>query len=231
MKRSISLRIAALLATVLLCASGCASEPSIAEPYLDSVKNADVFLELPALRQYGGYTCGCTCVQMIMNWLQPLDADLNPATYEQLLSATDETGTPPSNVLRFFDENDVSYRTHEKMRISELVAALDDGHPLMMPIQAWSTADDGSFNTQDPDERETYLVEGHWVICVGYRKTGSGYRFYFNDPAGVGYCYLEQDELDARWIDMAFDGEIFDHYAIEVTSAPRYSPDGAFHMD
>lgn len=232
MKRKITLSmIAALLAMVVLCASACTNDRPLSAPYLDSVKNADVFIELPALRQYGGYTCGCTCVQMIMNWLQPLDADLNLATYEQLLSATDETGTPPSNVLRFFDENGVSYRTHEKAGTSALVAALDAGHPLMLPIQAWSTADDGSFNTLDPDDTDTYLIEGHWVICVGYQKSGSDYRFYFNDPASVGYCYLECDELDARWIDMAYDGELFDHYAIEITSAPKYSPDGAFHMD
>lgn len=220
-----------LLAVLMISATACAGSRELTQPYLDSVKNADTFLDVPALRQYGGYTCGSTCVQMIMNWLEPYEADLNPAAYEGLLATTDETGTPPANILRFFDENGVSYRTHERMSVQSLVSALDAGHPLMMPIQAWSTADDGSFNTHDSSDPETYLIEGHWVICVGYKKTGNSYRFYFNDPASVGYCFLEQDELEERWIDMAYDGEIFDRYAIEISSKSNYVSDGAFHMD
>lgn len=220
-----------LLAALTLCAAGCAGESEVDQPYLDSVTNADVLITLPDLRQYGYYTCGSTCVQMIMNWLRPYEGDLNPIAYEELLSTTDETGTPPANVLRFFDDEDVAYTTHENMTVESLRAALNAGHPLLMPIQAWSTADDGSFNTQNSDDPDTYLIEGHWVICVGYRKMGDGCRFYFNDPASVGYCFLEQSELEERWIDMAYDGTIFDRYAIEITSAPNYLPDGAFHMD
>lgn len=220
-----------LLATLILSVPACSDNHAVEQPYLDSVKNADVFIDLPTLRQYGGYTCGTTCVQMIMNWLNPYEGDLNPATYEELLSTTDETGTPPANILCFFDNNSVTYHVQEHMTIQSLTSALDAGHPLLMPIQAWSTAEDGTFNTQNSDNPETYLIEGHWVICVGYQKTGSTYRFYFNDPASVGYCFLDQNELEERWIDMAYDGEIFDRYAIEITSTPGYLPDGAFHMD
>lgn len=117
------------------------------------------------------------------------------------------------------------------MTVQSLLTALDAGHPLLMPIQAWSTADDGTFNTQNSSDHDTYLIEGHWVICVGYQKTDSTCRFYFNDPASVGYCFLDQNELEDRWIDMAYDGQIFKRYAIEITSASNYSPDGAFHMD
>lgn len=220
-----------LITFLLLSAVACSGKSVVTQPYPDSVNNADVFIEVPHLRQYGGYTCGTTCVQMLMNWLDPYEGDLNLATYEELLSTTDEAGTPPINILCFFDDNNVEYNTHEDMTLQNLTAALDAGHPLMMPLQAWSSADDGSFNTQNRDEPETYLIEGHWVICVGYKKTGSSYRFYFNDPASVGYCYLDQDEFEQRWIDMAYDGEIFNRYAIEITSTSSYLPDGAFHMD
>lgn len=220
-----------LLTVLMITAPACSGSSAVRQPYLDSVKAADVFIAMPTLRQYGGYTCGSTCVQMVMNWLTPYDGDLNPAAYEQLLSTTDETGTPPANILRFFDDNGVTYSEQSNMSVQSLVAALNAGHPLMMPIQAWSTADDGSFNTQNSSDSETYLIEGHWVICVGYKKANGSYRFYFNDPASVGYCFLEQSELEERWIDMAYDGEIFTRYAIEITSASNYLPDGAFHMD
>ena len=64
------------------------------------------------------------------------------------------------------------------MTVSELVAALDSHHPMLMCMQAWSLADDGSYNTGDPSDAETYLTEGHWVICVGYRRLKSGFRFF-----------------------------------------------------
>ncbi len=222
---------ALLIIAVLFAVTSCSCDSDLVQPYHDSIKNADVFIEMPTLRQYGGYTCGSTCVQMIMNWLKPYDGDLNPAAYEELLSTTDETGTSPANVARFFDDNGVAYSIHEKTVLQSVINALDAGHPLMMPIQAWSTADDGTFNTQNSNDPETYLTEGHWVICVGYKLTGETYRFYFNDPATVGYCYLDQNEFEQRWIDMAYDGEIFDRYAIEITAAPCYLPYGAFHMD
>ena len=58
--------------------------------YDGSLADADVYIEIPALRQYGGYTCGATCVQMLMNWLDPYNADLNLTRYEELLGTTPE---------------------------------------------------------------------------------------------------------------------------------------------
>lgn len=56
-----------LLAMLIFSVSACSDPQAVSQPYLDSVKNADVFIDIPALRQYGSYTCGTTCVQMIMN--------------------------------------------------------------------------------------------------------------------------------------------------------------------
>ena len=76
--------LAGILAACVLLGSALAENV-----YDGSVRDADVLIEIPALRQYGGYTCGTTCVQMLMNWLFPYEADLNLATYEELLG-TDE---------------------------------------------------------------------------------------------------------------------------------------------
>ena len=48
--------------------------------YAGEIQEADVFIDIPNLRQYGGYTCGTTCVQMLMNWMFPYQGDLNLAT-------------------------------------------------------------------------------------------------------------------------------------------------------
>lgn len=209
-----------------LCASVAAQSP-----YDASTADAEVLIRIPALRQYGGYTCGTTCVQMLMNWLFPYEGDLNLTAYEEELGTTEEAGTPPGNIVRFLLENDVTICEKENRTVDDLVASLDNGRPMMMCIQAWSSADDGSYNTKDPADTETYLQEGHWVLCVGYQKTKDGLGFLFNDPACVGYCLLDAAELDERWIDMDADGRIYNHYGIEISGTGAYNPDGAFHLD
>ncbi len=186
---------------------------------------------MPDLRQYGTYTCGTTCVQMIMNWVAPYEGDINLTVYEEELETTEEAGTPPENMVRYFEKNGIPASAKEKRTIKELAAALDAGHPMIMCIQAWSAADDGGYNTDDPSNQETYLTEGHWVICVGYQKKKSGYVFYFNDPACVGYCMMNDKELDQRWIDMDGAGKVYDHYGIQIEAASSYNPQGVFHLD
>ena len=199
--------------------------------YDGSIADADVFIAMPNLRQYGTYTCGTTCVQMIMNWLMPYDGDVNLTVYEEELRTTEEDGTSPKNILHYFEENSVAVNAKEKRTTKELVKTLKSNHPMLMCIQAWSSAEDGSYNTNDPSDQDTYLVEGHWVICVGYKETSEGYVFYFNDPACVGYCVIEEKELNTRWIDMDGKGKIYDHYGIEIEVQTDYNPQGVFHLD
>lgn len=101
----------------------------------------------------------------------------------------------------FFEENSVTVTVKENRTTPELASALDQGHPVLLCIQAWAAAEDG-YNTQNSDDADTYLAEGHWVICIGYQKQELGYVFYFNDPACVGYCMMSEQDLNNRWIDM-----------------------------
>ena len=230
-----------LLAGLLVCPSYCRASwgdassgngsPAGASIYDGSLADADVYIEIPALRQYGGYTCGATCVQMLMNWLDPYAADLNLTRYEELLGTTPEKGTPPDSIMGYLAENDVAFAASEHWSLEDLRAALDAGHPVMMALQAWSSADDGSYNVDDPANADTYLVEGHWVICVGYCDDPDEPYFIFNDPACVGHTLLYADELAERWIDMDGDGVIYDHFGIEITQSSMFDAGGLFHMD
>ena len=199
--------------------------------YAGEVQEADVFIDIPNLRQYGSYTCGATCVQMLMNWLEPYQKDMNLVTYEELLETSEEAGTPPENIIKYFEENGVKIIAQEKRTIDDLVTSLKQGHPMLMCIQAWSAEEDG-YNTQNPDNAETYLAEGHWVICVGYQNQENGRVFYFNDPACVGYCVMNEEDLEIRWIDMDAGGKIYDHYGIEIDEDNNdYHPGGAFYLE
>ena len=204
---------------------------SSSDLYAGFLTEAGRWIDIPALRQYGDYTCGATCVQMLMNWLSPYDADLNLTQYEELLGTTPETGTSPSAVLSFLEENDVEFAASQALTLSGLQETLAAGHPVMMPLQAWSSAEDGSYNLDDPSQSETYLAEGHWVLCVGYGENADGLYFLFNDPACVGHTMVYADELDSRWIDMDGEGTVYDHFGIEILQKTEYDGSGLFYMD
>ena len=204
---------------------------SSSDLYAGFLTEADRWIDIPALRQYGDYTCGATCVQMLMNWLSPYDADLNLTQYEEMLGTTPETGTSPSAVLSFLEESDVEFAASQALTLSGLQEMLAAGHPVMMPLQAWSSAEDGSYNLDDPSQSETYLAEGHWVLCVGYGENADGLYFLFNDPACVGHTMVYADELDSRWIDMDGEGTVYDHFGIEILQNTEYDGSGLFYMD
>ncbi len=104
-----------------------AEQSSVHPPYDGQIQDADVFIDMPNLRQYGGYTCGTTCVQMVMNWLDPYQADWNLAAYEEELGTNEEAGTPPGSIVSFFEENSVTVTAKENRTTSELASALYRG--------------------------------------------------------------------------------------------------------
>lgn len=243
MKKTLLRILAVILGIALLCAAAFAGalfaragqngagQSAGDGTYSEYMDAADVWIRMPNLRQYGFSTCGTTCVQMIANWMFPGEGDINLVYLEEELGTTSEGGTTPDSILAWFRENGISAQLRTGMSVPELADAVAGGNPVLIALQAWSTADDGSYNTDDPSDAETYLIEGHYVICVGYQKTENGWRFYFNDPACVGYCYMEDDELDTRWIDVDANGTVYDHAGIVIDGSSRYDPLGAFHLD
>lgn len=141
------------------CAGPAAEQSSVQPPYDGQTQDADVFIDMPNLRQYGGYTCGTTCVQMVMNWLDPYQADWNLAAYEEELGTNEEAGTPPGSIVSFFEENSVTVTAKENRTTPELASALDQGHPVLLCIQAWAAAEDG-YNTQIPMMRTPIWPRG-----------------------------------------------------------------------
>lgn len=205
-----------------------------AVPYVGSINDADVFISLPNLRQFGDYSCGATCVKMIMNWLVPYKADYNLSAYLEYLGTTPEIGTSPDSILAFFDRQSVSYESREGWTMEELAESLDAGRPMIMAIQAWFGENKNCGGSREKSSDD--LDDGHWVICVGYRKVKDEhmkdkYTFYFNDPACVGHCLLEGDTLETRWIDKDADGKEHWHYGIAVEPSKAYDPWGVFHLD
>lgn len=220
-----------LIGLFLTAGNGLAEWIASSSPYAAFLSDANVLIDVPALRQYGDYTCGATCVQMLMNWLYPYEADLNLTAYEELLGTTPENGTSPDAILRYFEESGVEFAALHSLTLDDLRQKLDADHPVLLPLQAWSSAEDGSYQLDDPSDSETYLAEGHWVICVGYGQRGKQAYFLFNDPACVGHDLIDADEFDRRWIDKDGAGTVYDHFGIEILQSTDYDPNGLFYME
>ena len=231
MKKKLALLLA--LGMVFTLTAGCTqtgkkSANAESDSYVGYTTDADKFIDVPNLRQYGNYTCGTTCVQMLMNYLYPQIGDKNLSTYEQELGTTPENGTSPQQLYDYFKTQGVDVEKKEQITMPELVSLIDAGHPVMMCIQAWSD----QYNTTDPNATDhAYLADGHWVICVGYQKTADGYQFYFNDPACVGHCLMSQRDLENRWIDRDEAGTIYKHFGFVIKGTTEYNDDGVFYLD
>ena len=196
--------------------------------YVGYTTDADKFIDVPNLRQYGDYTCGTTCVQMLMNYLYPQIGDKNLSTYENDLGTTAENGTSPQQIYDYFKSQGVDVEKKENISIEELISLIDSGDPVMICIQAWSD----KYNTTDPNALDhAYLADGHWVICVGYKKIADGYQFYFNDPACVGHCLMSQSDLDARWIDRDEEGIIYNHFGFVIKGSTEFNDNGVFYLN
>lgn len=225
---AVTLALAALLAG---CGRSAATTgETVGAPYAGRLSDAEVLISMPNLRQYGDYTCGTTCVQMILNWLYPQTGDINLRDIEAALGTTEADGTPPQRILPYLEEHGVTATAAQDRTTGEIVEALDKGHPMLLCIQAWNQPGE-PYNTTDPTDADTYLSAGHWVICVGYARTDDGYCFYFNDPACVGHCLLAEDELEERWIDRDAEGVARPHYGIEIQGQTPYQADGVYHLD
>ena len=118
---------------------------------------------MPNLRQYGGYTCGDHLRADGDELAGPYQADWNLTAYEEELGTNEEAGTPPGSIVSFFEENK---RNRHGMRTEprQNWLRLCTRGTWLLCIQAWAAAEDG-YNTQNSDDADTYLAEGHWVIC------------------------------------------------------------------
>lgn len=209
--------------------------------YVGYISDSDKFINMPTIREYDADTCGTTCIQIIMNWLYPNDLDFDVLAYEELSGTNEDGGTEPNQMINYFKNQNINYEYKEEMTIEELIASIDSGFPVILCIQAWGN----KYNLVDPNITETYydgeikkevtyktyLKEGHWVICVGYKKTEEGYSLYFNDPACIGHCIIDANDLQERWIYKDDEGNIYKHFGLAIKETSNYNRDGIFYLN
>jgi predicted double-glycine peptidase len=154
------------------------------KPIRKVTEDANVFIQVPIIRQSTDYSCGAACLLSVMGYY-----GIDP--YEkQVMDALKTTiaGVDPIDFPKAAKKFDLTAKVKEGMSQDEIKKNLDDDIPVRLDIQAWG----------DKKDYSDVWDEGHFVVAVGYDKEG----YYLMDPSQIGYTYITKPELDTRWHDV-----------------------------
>lgn len=161
-------------------------------------------LPFPLFRQSTPNDCGVTATQMILAWA---GIDVRADRLRLAVGQTEELGTPPQGILKALDRQGIKYRKGT-LAVADLRQAIDRGHPVLVVLQAWPE--------EIPVDWSAFSDHGHYAIVIGYDQSG----FIFADPSSIYRTFLSSEELEQRWHDLGDDGEVYDHFGIEIIAKP-----------
>lgn len=194
-------------------------------------------LRLPLYRQSTNYTSGVACVQSILRYGK-YEFDIRENNLANALGATEEDGVRWEKIVGYlnavrYNDTDMQWFRAEKresMTVEGLIAELDQGHPVILAIQAWNWNEDEEY-TWELDYSNQWEC-GHWVVAVGYDKN----NLFFMDPSTAGnYTYIPKDKLVNRWHDYDVDEDNHRYETMQlgivVTWLGDHEPDGERYQD
>jgi len=178
-----------------------------------------VLLPVPNVRQHTVYACGAAALQAILAYY---GIDVRQDALIRQLGTNETDGTRYWEIIRVAEEYGLEPTVALGFTITELIAEINKGVPVVIAIQAWIEKGD----PRDIAGWSTRKDDGHYLVAIGYDE----HRIYFEDPAMFRIGYITFEELDARWHDHDQNGQGLDHFAIlfkggnHPAATPRYVP-------
>lgn len=177
----------------------------------------ETLLELPDGRQFSDFDCGAAATQAILAYY---GIDIREDKLMAEMKTNTETGTAVKEIVKMFEKYNLKTIVRQNMTISDIKVHLTEGHPVIVPIQAWAL----DINTVDWKADKD---DGHYLILIGFKED----KILIEDPSLFGRGYLTEYELDARWHDYDADGTLLDHFGIVVIGDPVYNDEKFIHVD
>lgn len=153
-------------------------------------------LPVPSVKQKTTFSCGSAATLALLRYWRWDDYfHVDESDLRVALHTTEASGTEPEPIARFLADHagmKALYR-HGDVTIQDLERAVDAGFPPMVDLQAW--------RDEELPWKDVWDA-GHYVVMVGYDRQ----RLFFMDPGTLtpgAYAYLDRDELDDRWHDLA----------------------------
>lgn len=181
------------------------------ENYYNGLK----ILDFPELRQVYSYDCGANAMQSIVIYYGD---DVREQEIMKIAGTTKD-GTPPSGLKKVAEKYKIPFKDG-KFTINDLKTHIDNKWPTLIPIQAYPE------NPEDVVYEDDW-EDGHWVIVIGYTKTG----IVFEDPSSTKRTFIDYVDLDKRWHDEDNDKNRLDHYGIVFTGIPNYRSNDIIKME
>lgn len=202
--------MAVIIGVSVFCTPGCSGDSADAASQSD---NTGKMIYVPLTRQSTEYTCESACIQSVMGYY---GEDVPEDVINDALQTDPENGVDLELIKQFARSHGYSITMTADMTIEQLKSYIDQGKPVIVIIQAWSS---------NPENYENDWADGHYVIAVGYDDG----KVYFMDPYKLGnYMYITTENFLKRWHDLDGYNENTQlvHYGIVMTKgAPDYNPD------
>jgi ABC-type bacteriocin/lantibiotic exporter with double-glycine peptidase domain len=171
-------------------------------------------LEFPETRQVFSFDCGASSLVSMLVYSGIDEREDRIAA----LAGTTRSGTNVAGVVRVFSYYGLPFRIGSRMKAADLRAAVDQGCPVLIAIQAY----------RESGQPYTKLWgDGHWVVAIGYDER----RIYFDDPSSFHRTWLADEELHQRWHDLDAGGRRLHGWGCTLLVAGVYQPLFCSHMD
>ena len=161
-------------------------------------------IPLPDARQKSCYTCGPAALSAILGyWGEFIDEAVLAAE----LKSDPIDGTSPMELSKAAKARGYSTVWHERMTNQELKYYLEEGHPVIIAVQAWAST-----------PAELAGDSGHYVIAIDYDSK----NVYFEDPAlDDARGYIPWQDFEDRWHDKDKTGRPYRRFGLAIWKNER----------
>ncbi len=156
--------------------------------YVQKLRKSQQMLDLHSHRQTFDFDCGAQALQTVMAYY---GVEVRKDRLIRELG-TGQHGTDVRAMVALARRKGFQVETGERWTLDDVKRHVDDGHPVIVLVQAWS-------------ERELTLKEwrhnwdnGHYAIVIGYNSKA----VFFEDPSAFYRTWLGNGEFMARWHDL-----------------------------
>ncbi len=182
-------------------------------------------LTYPETRQFYAFDCGANA---LMSMLVYAGVEEREERIAKLAGTTEKEGTSTEGILFCFGYFGLEVSAGEGMTIADIREAIDQGHPVLLTLQAYRDADNMTPYKDDWDD-------GHYVVAIGYEGDGTAPdgKIILEDPASFHRTFLTDGELDVRWHDSdgAANPPRLEHWGCILMTPGVYNPDITERME
>jgi predicted double-glycine peptidase len=156
--------------------------------HVHSLRRSQRMLDLHSQRQASDFDCGAQALQTVMAYYGV------EVRRDRLIRelGTGQHGTDVRAMVAFARKKGFQVETGEGWTLDDVKGHVDQGHPVIVLVQAWSD------RYMTLKEWRTNYEDGHYAIVIGYNDKA----VFFEDSAAFYRTWLNNGEFQARWHDM-----------------------------